>query len=79
MVTKLGMALRTYREWERPGHRKWESVAGSLVLKLSEATGVSFTWLLCGDYYLDLPPSAVPLVEGGEPMPPITRHCPYPR
>ena len=64
------MTVRAYREWERPGSRKWRD--GDLSVRVSGATNVSIDWLWTGGYS-DGPPSDVPLAIGGAPMPPAPR------
>jgi len=72
MAARLGMAPRTYREWERPGGRKWRRVNQSPLVKIHAATGVCLNWFICGDHG-DHPPD-VPIARSGEPLPQPTRH-----
>jgi len=72
MAGRLGMPVRVYREWERPGRRQWRSLMQPPASRISAVTGVSLHWLCCGEYP-DQPPSDVPLAIGGEPLPPVLR------
>jgi len=46
MADMLGMTMRAYRDWERPGARRWRRAEP--LLKLALATDVSLDWLLGG-------------------------------
>jgi DNA-binding transcriptional regulator YiaG len=71
MAAKLDMSTHTYQEWERPGCRKWRGIV--FPWKVCRVTGASVDWLCFGGYS-NQPPSVVPLMVGGKPMPPIMRH-----
>ena len=73
MAAKLGMTLRAYREWERPGRRTWQRVNQSPLVKLCDVTGVSLDWLIGCNDSARMPPD-VPRTMTGAPMPQPTRH-----
>jgi len=66
MAHRLGMPIRSYQEWERPGRRKFRSKMP--LMKVSEATGVSADWLARGTDH-EGRPSTDPVAVNGVPMP----------
>lgn len=60
------MTTRTYREWEKPGRRKWRSA--DFLARVCNTTGVSAGWMLEGCHWQQ-PPSPLPVTADGAPMP----------